>query len=938
MTPTSTAAAQAAVPDRDASWDAVLQGGAPGTLPRLPRASTPSEGAVEAAVEDARLRDLPARPAVVTVLRARIEAGRAELAGRLAGHPRRAAEVTAGYAALADMAVRGALHAALLIHPNPTPTEGQRIAAIAVGGYGRGEMAPFSDVDLLFLTPWKIDGWCESVIEETLYILWDLHLKVGHASRTLRDAVRMARADMTVRTTMLEMRFLWGDGALADTLAERLRTEVFAGTEQEFVAAKLAERDERLKKNGGQRYMTEPSVKEGKGGLRDLQSLYWIAKYVYGVRAEAELTGRVYSRAEFEDFERARDFLWAVRCHMHLATGRATEQLSFDLQAEVAERMGYRDGGGRRGVEHFMQSYFRQATRVGELTRILLTALEAEQMKAEPLLQRVFRRRPRIRAGFEIRQNRLDVADPDAFLADPVNLVRIFEEGLRTGLLLHPDAMRLVAANLRLIDDGVRADREARRIFLDTILKHGNPDRALRRMNELGVLAAFIPEFEPIVAMMQYNMYHAFTVDEHTIQCIGELARIERGELSEPLPLATAILQAGVNRRVLYVALLLHDIGKGREEDHSILGARIARTVAPRLGLPKAEAETVEWLVRNHLLMSDTAQKRDLSEPRTIQGFAKAVGTRARLDLLTVLTVCDIRGVGPGTWNNWKATLLRQLHARTAAALENGMEDVGRAQREADARRALREALAGWPEGDLRAELARWAGPYWQGLPTSAHLAVAEQLRGIDNGDIRIDVAEDAERDATRIVLAMADHPGLFARHAGALALAGANVVDASTYTTRDGWAASVFWVQDEDGHPYDLARLPRLRRAVERTLKGELVAREALAPKDRLKKRERAFRVPTHITFDNEGSGLYTIIEVDTRDRPGLLHDLARVLAGANVYVASAVIVTYGEQAVDTFYVKDMFGLKFHAKPRQQVLERRLREAIEQGAERARA
>ena len=359
--------------------------------------------------------------------------------------------------------------------------------------------------------------------------------------------------------------------------------------------------------------------------------------------------------------------------------------------------------------------------------------------------------------------------------------------------------------------------------------------------------------------------------------------------------------------------------------------------MAPRLGLPKAEAETVEWLVRNHLLMSDTAQKRDLSEPRTIQGFAKAVGNRTRLDLLTLVTVCDIRGVGPGRWNNWKATLLRQLHARTAAALENGMEDVGRAQREADARRSLREALPDWTEGEIRTELARHSGPYWQGLPTGVHECVARLLRGIGTTDIRLDVAEDEARDATRVVLAMADHPGLFARHAGALALAGANVVDASTYTTRDGWAASVFWVQDEDGHPYDATRIPRLRRSIERTLMGEIVAREALAPKDKVKRRERAFRVPTHITFDNEGSGLYTIVEVDTRDRPGLLHDLARALAGSNVYIASAVIVTYGEQAVDTFYVKDMFGLKFHAKPRQQALERRLREAIEQGAERAR-
>ena len=502
-------------------------------------------------------------------------------------------------------------------------------------------------------------------------------------------------------------------------------------------------------------------------------------------------------------------------------------------------------------------------------------------------------------------------------------------------MLLHPQAMRLIAANLDLLAT-LREDREANRIFLDLLLRHGNPERALRRMNELGVLGAFIPDFERIVAMMQFNVYHHYTVDEHTIQCISTLAQIERGELVEELPIASRILKEGLNRRVIYLALLLHDIGKGRPEDHSIIGAQIARRIVPRFGLSAEDCETVEWLVRHHLLMSDTAQKRDISDPRTVRGFAKAVRNRKRLDLLTVLTVCDIRGVGPGTWNNWKAMLLRRLYRDTAEALDTGMEALARDNRADEARRALREALVDWPRSDLRAETARHYTPYWQSLPTETHVAFARLLRGIGDNEIRIDLHPDPDRDATRACFALADHPGIFSRLAGALALVGANVVDARTYTSKDGFATAVFWIQDADGHPYEDAHLPRLRKMIARTFAGEVVASQALKDRDKIKRRERPFRVPTTITFDNEGSDIYTIIEVDTRDRPGLLYDLTRTLAGSNIYIASAVIATYGVQAVDTFYVKDMFGLKLHAKARQEGLERKLRAAIEDGAKRA--
>ncbi|SIP87222.1 UTP--GlnB (protein PII) uridylyltransferase, GlnD [Paracoccus thiocyanatus] len=871
------------------------------------------------------------------------EARRAAMADIVAGfmsHPRAARETVRAIASLTDATVIAIHHVATtILHPLPNPTDAERLAVLAIGGYGRAEMAPQSDVDLLFLTPWKTSGWAESVAESVLYMLWDLKLKVGQSTRSVDDCLRLGGGDITIRTSLLEHRLICGHAATAEILRDQLWSELFDRTVPEFIEAKLAERTERHRRQGGQRYVLEPNVKEGKGGLRDLQTLYWIAKYIHRVDRAVELVDLgFFTREEHLTFWQAEDFLWAVRCHLHLIAGRPVDKLTFDMQVEVAGRMGYRDLGGRRAVEIFMQDYFLHATKVGELTRVFLVALEARHLYRAPIMNILFQRRRRVRAGFRVDRGRLTYGDEAQFLSDPLNILRLFEEALRTGILIHPDAMRAVAANLDRIDDRMRSDPEAVRIFLDLLLKHGNPERSLRRMNELGVLGAFIPEFAPVVAMMQFNVYHHYTVDEHLIQCVAALAAIERGEDAEDLPVVSKIMKGKVNRRVIYLAVLLHDIGKGRAEDHSILGARLARRVCTRFGLPADEIETIEWLVRNHLLMSDVAQKRDIADPRTLRAFAKAVKTTKRLDMLLVLTVCDIRGVGPGTWNNWKAMLLRKLHQETRQALENGLEELNRDKRIGEAKRSLRHLLTakGWEPRAIKAELARHYDNYWPGLPTDTQYVFAQMLKDLTDDQIRTDLHPDTDRDATRTAFVLADHPGIFSRMAGALALVGANIVDARTYTTKDGFATAVFWLQDADGHPYAADRLPRLRSMIQRTLAGEIVARDALAGRDKPKKREAAFRFPTHVTFDNEASDVYTVIEVDTRDRPGLLYDLTRTLAENHIQIASAVIATFGAQVVDTFYVKDMFGLKLHQPGRRETLEKKLRQAIKDGAQRA--
>jgi len=883
------------------------------------------------------------RAAVVAYLRDALETGRARVREALLAEPHAGLRIARSYAHVTDAVVMAAVHHAREhLHAAPVRTTSEQLSVIAVGGYGRGEMAPFSDVDLLLLIPYKSTAWAESVVESTLYLLWDLRLKVGQAVRSVDESLRYAASDLTIRTALLEKRFLSGDPEPFAELDRRLWTELFARTGPDFVEAKIAERDARHLRTGGSRYLLEPNIKEGKGGLRDLQALHWISKYLYHTETAWDLVDKgVFEREEVQRFADAAKFIWAVRCHLHDLAGRAQEHLTFDRQVEIAERMGYADGAGRQAVEHFMHAYFRHAKNVGDLTRLFSAVLEAQHAKKGPRLSLLlralsFRGAESAEGPFRVRDGRLTVADREVFATDPVNLLRLFHEAARLDARIHPEAMRLVTRHLDRIDDDLRGDAEANRLFLDMLMNREHGEWLLRLMNETDVLGRFIPEFGRIVAMMQFNMYHHYTVDEHTIQVVSVANRIERLEEREALPVATEIVASpGLNRRVLYVALLLHDIGKGTRRDHSEYGAEIAAQVCPRFGLTPAETEMVVWLVRHHLVMSDTAQKRDIADSQTIRDFADIVRSPERLRLLTVLTVCDIRGVGPGVWNNWKAQLLRSLYRDTRDVLSGASDRESRADRVERARAALAAALPDWSQDRLAAEVARHYPHYWLGLDTATQAVFADMAAEPGQG-VKTRFMADESRDATKACLYMPDHPGLFSRMAGAFALAGADVVDARTYTTTDGMACSTFWIQDQEGHPFDATRLPRLKSLIDRTLSGEVVAQTALEKKERVRPREQSFTVPTRIVFDNDGSELYTIVEVNARDRRGLLHALTRTLANLNLNIFSAIIATYGEHAVDVFYVKDLFGLKIGSPAKQRLIERRLTEAIETIEDRA--
>ena len=806
---------------------------------------------------------------------------------------------------------------------------------VAVGGYGRGMLAPGSDIDLLFLLPDKPPPAVEKVVEALLYVLWDLKQKVGHATRTVDECLKQARADMTIRTTLIEARLVTGDKKLFETLQARFDKEVVAKTAPEFVAAKLAEREERVKRAGASRYLVEPNVKEGKGGLRDLNTLFWISKYVYRVRNPHDLIAAgVFSPREFALFRRCEEFLWSVRCRLHFLAGRAEERLSFDVQRPIARQLGYSTRAGLADVERFMKHYFLVAKDVGDLTAIVCAALEERQTKPVPVFDRFIgrlRRRSRAIAeaeDFKVEADRVNVLRPDVFERDPVNLIRLFWVAERSNLPIHPDAARLVTQSLKRIDAGLREDPEANRLFLEILTSRHAPETALRRMNEAGVLGRFIPEFGRVVGMMQFSMYHHYTVDEHLIRAVGVLNAIEAGRLKDEVPLSSEFIHKISHRTELFLAAFLHDIAKGRPTDHSKTGAELARRLCPRLGLSPANAERVASLVEQHLVMSNMAQGRDISDPRTAEALAAIVQTQEQLKLLLILTVADIRAVGPGVWNGWKGQLLRTLYWETEVVLGGGHSAVDRKARVKAAQETLRQALPGWSDPEFDAYAQRHYPAYWLKVEPERQVAQAKLLYAMaaDMRSLATEVATDGFRGVTSVTVVAPDHPRLLSGIAGACAAAGANIVDAQIFTTTDGLALDTISVsrafdRDED----ELRRGHRIATNIERTLRGEVRLAEIAPAKEARDVRRGAFAIEPEVTIDNTLSRRYTVVEVTGLDRPGLLRDLTGSLSNLNLNIGSAHIVTFGEKAVDAFYVTDMTGQKINSAAKQGAIKRRL-------------
>jgi [protein-PII] uridylyltransferase len=836
--------------------------------------------------------------------------------------------------ALFDFADRRVFRAA-------NPTTGERVALAATGGYGRGLLAPYSDIDLLALVPYKRTARAEQIIEFLLYALWDLGLKVGQAVRSPEDCVRLAKADVLIRTSMMERRFLAGDEALYADFDRRFAKSVEASDRRGFVEAKLAERDQRHKRGGDSRYMVEPNIKDGKGGMRDLQTLGWIASALYGVADIPALVALgLLLDEEAARFAKADAFLWAVRCHLHFLTGRGEERLTFDVQVEIACRLGYTDRVGAVAVERFMKHYFLVAKDVGNLTRIFCAAFEADAL-GQPRSWRSRAQRNRI-DGFVLEGARLNIVADDQFAKDPVDMIRLFAAAQRAGYDIHPNALRAMTRTLRRIGPQLRADAEANRIFLDGILTGpGNREGSLRRMNDSGVLGRFIPDFGRVVAQMQFDMYHFYTVDEHTLNAVGILNRIENGESAEKFPLASALMGQIASRRALGLAVFVHDIGKGRGGNHSEIGGGIAERLGARLGLTAEETETAAWLVRWHLAMSGVMTTRDIEEPRTALDFATLVQSPERLKALAVLTTVDIAAVGPGRWNNWKAGLLENLYYRTSEALAGAVGVPHGADRVAQMQTEARGLLPEWDDARFEAFKTLGSEAYWLAFDAATHARQARLVNGAerDGHDLAVETRGDAQRDATEVTIHTADHPGLFAALAGAFAMSGLSIVDAKIFTLANGKALDVFWAQDVSGEPLSGAKRARLLCIIERALAGDPPPSEDLAGlKNKLPARSRAFHVTPRALIDNEASSTHTVIEINGADRPGLLRDVTMALTRLSLQIASAKISTYGHKAVDVFYVKDVFGLKIIEPAKQRRIRDALLTAIDDGARRGAA
>ncbi len=807
----------------------------------------------------------------------------------------------------------------------------EKVAVVAVGGYGRGEMFPYSDIDLLFLYDPADETSAAQIVESLLYILWDLGFKVGQAHRTIEEALELAKADITIRTNLLDSRCVAGDKKLFSLFYTRFDSEIIQGKVSEFIEAKLMERDKRHLRFGDSRYMLEPNVKEGKGGLRDAHTLWWLARAAYSLSSNNELVDRgLVSREEYRAFEQARVFLCRVRANLHYIAERPEDRLTFDYQHKLAVAMGFSHPSINRSIERFMRRYFAAVRTIGSSTRVFCALLEEGKKRKPRRSLASLWYMPWNLGGFKIDGERLNVRSENVFEKFPIMMIELFRIAQLHELQIHPHALQLIAHSLHRIDHDLMNDPKANALFLDILLSEKLAESTLRSMSDAGVLGRFIRDFGRIVGQTQFNMYHVYTVDEHTLVAIGILHSIENGKMKDELPLASDIIHRIRLRRVLYVALFCHDIAKGRGGDHSVLGEKLAIKLATRLGFSDDEIQTVGWLVLHHLLFSNIATKRDFNDPKTIQDFVANVQSPERLKLLLTLTVADIRGVSPVAWNTWKGVLLRELYSRAEQCMGTGKVELKQHQAN-HFHEDLRKFLVGWSEREITHYLEQGTSSFWASVEPSRHAVIARMVRQSEGmvQPILLDTQHNYERSITEITVCTSDQHGLFSMVAGAMSLAGANIINAKIFTLNNGIAVEIFQLQDLNGEVFDRSdRLAKMSVYIEQVLSDELNIAEAFTNRASpyLKSRSKAVPFLGQVLIDNDASNVHSVIEFTCRDRAGLLYDVTSSIAEMGLSIVTAHISTYGTQVADVFYVKDNFGMKIlHNNKIKQIQEKLL-------------
>ncbi len=822
------------------------------------------------------------------------------------------------------------------VFPRPNPTKAERLTLLAIGGYGQGKLAPFSDIDLLFLLPGKNTQWGEQTIELMLKILWDSEFKIGHSVFNVKQIPKRAKEDLVFCTSLLNIKHLSGDEELFLTLKKQIeKTKKIIGV-RTFVKAKLTERDIRHEKEGRSRFLVEPNIKNGKGGLRDLQTLWWLVKFCYGEDSN------IFSKEANQKLSACENFLWEVRCYLHFLCGAPQEKLSFQHQQALTQAMNFLNPNvGEEqtieALEKFMKNYFLVAKEAGSLTRILCAELEAQQAKPQPRISRLIKKITKttkdiqLTEDFLLERGRLKATTENLFTQKPLMILRYFELAALHRVNFHPSSLNQIRNALPHLPKTLRLDKNANEMFLNILAKHPDPARILRTMNETGnetgFLGWFIPAFGNIVAQMQFNRYHHYTVDEHIIHAVELLDHLEQAgikEINRARLLARRLAKQNL-RAVLYIAIFTHDIAKGQKGDHSQRGAEVCYALATRLGLTEENAHLAAWLVENHLLMSDCAQKRDLNDDKTIKNFVKKIQTIERLKLLFLLTIVDIQAVGPGTWNGWKAQLLNKLYELAFAELKTPFR-IQHAQKARRQRRKLAARLT-WSEKEKRAYLKLHKNTYWNHTSEQTqktHALLWETWR--EKTPFAFHVKNSESQAHSEMTIITPDHPGLFSRIVGAIVINKGIITDARIFTSDNGLAFDSFWIQNQNQAPLDETHSQRLKATIEKVLLGKLLPYEEITKKQNvIASKENVFNIKPKIILDNELSDECSVIEVECLNNPYLIYATAQKMFREGLILSSAHITTYGERAVNVFYVKDTFSQKITDKEKQTYLKNEL-------------
>lgn len=819
------------------------------------------------------------------------------------------------YTRAVDHVVRALFSAARASYQERFAVLNQRCTLVAQGGFGRAELNPCSDVDLLFLYPDRRDRYVETVTEKVLYALWDTKLEVGHAVRNVRECVRLAAQDLKVKTSLLDARYLAGDAALYAEFAAAMERDVLNRHAARFFRDKLAENEERHRRYGDSVYLVEPHLKEGEGGLRDLHTALWLAKVKFKTNNVDELVQKgVVTERERAEVEAARDFLFRVRNALHFLSGRHEDHLTFEYQERIAAELGFVDDANRRGVEQFMRDYYFHAATINRFAEEMIARC-IQRSTPYRIIGRLGGRA--IRPGVRIAGQELVVGDPATFRADPSLLIRVFADSQRHGVPISNATRRLVREHASLLEEErVRRDPTAARAFLDILSWKTGVFASLQEMHKLGVLGAYLPEFGNLLCMAQYDRTHLYTVDAHSLRGVLVLERLRQGEYKQSAPLLTEVMREEDRVEILYLAMLFHDSGKGRGGDHSSRGARLVRDAATRLGLHTDEQNELDFLVRHHLHMYHLATRRDIHDLKLVTEFAATVGTASVLKKLYLLTFGDMCATNPKLWNSWHDMLMGELYLRTLDVFERRLY-VERGESERARRVRDRVAASVGPAGGdaLRRFLADMPDRYFLATPEAEIAHHFELVRAHEEEPVVMRVVHHPEREFTNFVVVTRDRPGLFSKITGVLAAHGMNILGAEITTSAGGVALDEFRISHENGGAVARSddRWARIQTALVKVLEGTLDIEQMVAAAIRPSRLPAKVvpRVETRVEIDNRVSERFTVVDVYTQDRVGVLFAITNALYRLGLSIHLAKITTNVDQVLDVFYVTDESGRK---------------------------